>query len=158
MKDDIVSVRPQFGRNNLLLPGLAIYASPENLELRNKRLAAKTETEAEKHSSRYSGMVCFHFICFKATLRPFQLNLYFIDSKRIISPNLGYYCQQRQSMDYWEMACQSCIQKSRILGPRWCHWNVQAWTTNIRTKFRFGREAISCFCQSTKINHFIKYC
>ena len=81
MKDDIVSVRPQFGRNNLLLPGLAIYASPENLELRNKRLAAKTETEAEKHSSRYSGMVCFHFICFKATLRPFQLNLYFIVKK-----------------------------------------------------------------------------
>jgi large subunit ribosomal protein L9 len=57
MKDDIVSVRPEFGRNNLILPGLAIYASPDNLELRNKRLAAKTETEAEKHSSRYSGMV-----------------------------------------------------------------------------------------------------
>ncbi|CAH1111349.1 unnamed protein product [Psylliodes chrysocephalus] len=41
---DKVSVRPQFAYNNLLLPGLAVYASPENQE-KYKDLAINTDVK-----------------------------------------------------------------------------------------------------------------
>lgn len=59
MKNDVVSVRPNFGRTQLLLPGLAVYASQENLEklrlsLKDKK---KESEEAMKHSSRFAELV-----------------------------------------------------------------------------------------------------
>lgn len=32
IKGEIVTVRPNFAYNNLLLPGLAVYATPENVQ------------------------------------------------------------------------------------------------------------------------------
>lgn len=48
-----VSVRPNFGYERLLLPGLAVYASPENIE----KYATDQPSEKEKHSSVYALLV-----------------------------------------------------------------------------------------------------
>lgn len=65
MKGDVVSVRPNFGRTKLLLPGLAAYASPENLE--KLRLTLKDDTkethEVLTHSSRFAELVAKYFCC-----------------------------------------------------------------------------------------------
>ena len=56
MKNDVVKVRPNFGRTKLLLTGLAIYATPENLE----KLTSSPNTDTKevvKHSSRFSSLV-----------------------------------------------------------------------------------------------------
>lgn len=58
MKDEVVSVRPNFGRSKLLMPGLAMYASPENLEKLKERLRQSNSTaEPLAHSSRYAELV-----------------------------------------------------------------------------------------------------
>lgn len=48
-KGEQVSVKPNFAYERLLLPKLAVYASPENLELMKNNLY-QTNNE-EKHSS-----------------------------------------------------------------------------------------------------------
>lgn len=68
LKDDVVTVRPNFGRTELLLPGLAVYASPENLEkLEKSKENAENTGEKEKnaplqHSSRFAELVTQIFI------------------------------------------------------------------------------------------------
>ena len=58
LKNDVVTVRPNFGRAKLLLPGLALYASPENLEaLKQELLSSNKTVESSKHSSRFSELV-----------------------------------------------------------------------------------------------------
>ena len=60
LKNDVVSVRPNFGRSKLLLPGLAVYASPENLEklkLDLKNFSGNESTELLLHSSRFAELV-----------------------------------------------------------------------------------------------------
>lgn len=60
LKNDVVSVRPNFGRTKLLLPGLAVYASPENLEKLKTDLQNSRETENIEpllHSSRFAELV-----------------------------------------------------------------------------------------------------
>ena len=53
-----MSVRPNFGRNKLLLPGLAVYASPENLEALKRELSSENRAvEPLTHSSRFSELV-----------------------------------------------------------------------------------------------------
>lgn len=62
LKNDIVSVRPSFGRSKLLLQGLAVYASPENLEKLKSELEKANNgdnTQALEHSSRYAELVVF---------------------------------------------------------------------------------------------------
>jgi len=55
LKGDLVSVRPFFGRNKLLMPGLAMYASPENLKkLREQEPGAGDVQQERQHSSRFS--------------------------------------------------------------------------------------------------------
>lgn len=53
-KGDVVSLRPNEAYNNLLLPGLAVYKTPENI-------AKYTKTEQDKdeilHSSPYAQRV-----------------------------------------------------------------------------------------------------
>lgn len=58
-----VSVRPEYAYNELLLPGLAVYASPENAErFEDKDAALKTEN----HSSPTAPLVIYY--SFFATL------------------------------------------------------------------------------------------
>jgi len=54
MKGDVVSVRPHFGRHKLLLQGLAIYASPENLKKFAGQKSGENIKQEFKHSSRFS--------------------------------------------------------------------------------------------------------
>lgn len=55
LKNDVVSVRPNFGRTKLLSPGLAIYASPENLEKLKTELEKSSENvQSMLHSSRFA--------------------------------------------------------------------------------------------------------
>lgn len=51
---DKVSLRPQFAYNNILLPGLGVYASPENLEKYKDHIVK----EEERHSSPNALLVC----------------------------------------------------------------------------------------------------
>lgn len=59
LKNDVVTVRPNFGRTELLLRGLAVYASPENLEklTKWKELENKGESALLLHSSRFAELV-----------------------------------------------------------------------------------------------------
>lgn len=61
LKNDVVTVRPNFGRTELLLRGLAVYASPENLEkLKKSKELDKSENEKNApllHSSRFAELV-----------------------------------------------------------------------------------------------------
>ncbi|XP_050082929.1 39S ribosomal protein L9, mitochondrial [Anopheles aquasalis] len=50
-KGDVVSLKPNVAYNQLLLPGLAVYKTPENLA---KYAIEKDETEKEIHSSAYA--------------------------------------------------------------------------------------------------------
>ncbi|ETN60084.1 39S ribosomal protein L9, mitochondrial [Anopheles darlingi] len=50
-KGDVVSLKPNVAYNQLLLPGLAVYKTPENLA---KYATEKDETEKEIHSSAYA--------------------------------------------------------------------------------------------------------
>lgn len=52
---DKVSVRPFAGYDKLIVPGLAVYATPENIE---KYLDLSTSAEATIYSSKYSIKVC----------------------------------------------------------------------------------------------------
>lgn len=53
---DKVSVKPQFAYNNILLPGLGVYASPENLDKYKDHIVK----EEEQHSSPNALLVCQH--------------------------------------------------------------------------------------------------
>lgn len=56
---DRVTVRPNYAYNQLLLPGLGVYASPENIE---KYKNFEKKDEAEQHSSPTAQRVCMiHF-------------------------------------------------------------------------------------------------
>lgn len=61
LKNDVITVRPNFGRNKLLLPGLAVYASPENLKKLKEELANTNSQENADalivHSSRFAELV-----------------------------------------------------------------------------------------------------
>ena len=57
MKGDVVSVRPHFGRNKLLMQGLAMYASPENLKKFAEQKSGEDIKQEVKHSSRFSELV-----------------------------------------------------------------------------------------------------
>lgn len=58
LKNDVVSVRPNFGRYKLLLPGLAVYASPENLESLKRELSSENRVvEPLTHTSRFAELV-----------------------------------------------------------------------------------------------------
>ncbi len=61
MKNDIVSVRPNFGRTKLLLPGLAVYASPENLKKLQETLADSKGKVDFAFSSPHSELVDTYF-------------------------------------------------------------------------------------------------
>lgn len=52
-KGELVKVRPTFAYNKLLLPGLAVYATPENIEKYKPKKGEVTEIE-EVHSSQYA--------------------------------------------------------------------------------------------------------
>jgi len=54
LADEVVTVAANIGRNQLLLPGLAVYASPENLEKRKQRLSATDNDGKPMHSSIYA--------------------------------------------------------------------------------------------------------
>lgn len=65
LKNDIVSVRPNFARKHLLLNGLAVYASPENLEKLKLELAKRKEGNQEEllqNSSRFAELVIQKYI------------------------------------------------------------------------------------------------
>lgn len=49
-KGDVVSVKPRYAHNMLLLPGLAVYKTEKNLEKYKKD---SDQPEAEKHSSPF---------------------------------------------------------------------------------------------------------
>jgi len=53
MKGDVVTVRPHFGRQKLLMQGLAVYASSENLKKFADQKSSGDRQEL-KHSSRFS--------------------------------------------------------------------------------------------------------
>jgi large subunit ribosomal protein L9 len=53
-RGDEVSVRPNFAYNKLLLPGLAVYPTPEN---KTKYLSTEDATSDELHSSPYAERV-----------------------------------------------------------------------------------------------------
>merc|ERR1711928_37645 len=53
MKGDVVTVRPHFGRRKLLMQGLAVYASSENLKKFADQKSSGDRQEL-KHSSRFS--------------------------------------------------------------------------------------------------------
>ncbi|KAJ8949918.1 hypothetical protein NQ318_007626 [Aromia moschata] len=55
---DRVSVRPQFAYYNLLLPGLAIYASPENLEKYKEYLGKQEEIRYSSANALLVGSFC----------------------------------------------------------------------------------------------------
>lgn len=57
LADEVVTVAANIGRNQLLLPGLAVYASPENLEKRKQRLSATDNDGKPMHSSIYAELV-----------------------------------------------------------------------------------------------------
>lgn len=52
-KGDIINVRPTFAYNKLLLPGLAVYVTPENIE-KFKPKAGEVTHQEEKHSSQFA--------------------------------------------------------------------------------------------------------
>ncbi|XP_046650898.1 39S ribosomal protein L9, mitochondrial-like [Daphnia pulicaria] len=55
LKNEIVTVRPNFGRFKLLASGLAVYASPENLEKLKKDLEnSDNKVQTTLHSSRFA--------------------------------------------------------------------------------------------------------
>lgn len=54
-KGEIVKVRPNFAYKGLLLPGLAAYVTPENIE--KYKLKEGEQGEEEKHSSQYAQRV-----------------------------------------------------------------------------------------------------
>lgn len=54
---DLVSVKPHFGRQNLILPKLAVYASPENLEKYADLIEARKTSTKTKFSSLYVYLV-----------------------------------------------------------------------------------------------------
>lgn len=56
-KGDVVSLKPNVAYNQLLLPGLAVYKTPENL---SKYAVEKDDTEKEIHSSAYAQRVSKH--------------------------------------------------------------------------------------------------
>lgn len=56
-KGEIVTVRPNFAYNKLLLTDLAAYATPENIE--KYGVKEGEESEEEKHSSPYAQRVSF---------------------------------------------------------------------------------------------------
>lgn len=47
---DKVSVRPSYAYNKLLLSGLAVYASPENIE----KYASKSDAQGQRYSSPFA--------------------------------------------------------------------------------------------------------
>ncbi|XP_054711538.1 39S ribosomal protein L9, mitochondrial-like [Uloborus diversus] len=51
---DVISVQAEFGRNSLLLPRKALYATPENIE--KYGVIKKTRPERSKYSSIHSGV------------------------------------------------------------------------------------------------------
>lgn len=52
-KGDVVSVKPRKGYNELLLPGLATYSTPENIE-KYRPKEGEVVQEEEKHSSAHA--------------------------------------------------------------------------------------------------------
>lgn len=52
-KGDLVSVRPLYAYNKLLLPGLAVYDTPEN-QLKYKKTETSTVTNEKVYSSRFA--------------------------------------------------------------------------------------------------------
>lgn len=70
-KWDIVSVPPVYAQLNLILPGLAIYASPENLALRERCKEEKTVT-GPTYSSPYASL----------TIRLLQSRVYSLSMNR----------------------------------------------------------------------------
>lgn len=55
LKGDVVSVRPNFGRYQLLLPKLAVYSTPENL-LKYQKSPEDADVSQSSHSSLYAGL------------------------------------------------------------------------------------------------------
>lgn len=65
LKNEVVTVRPNFGRFKLLASGLAVYASPENLEKLKKDLENSDNTvQTTLHSSRFAELVLSHYCCY----------------------------------------------------------------------------------------------
>lgn len=61
-KGERISVRPKYAYNELLLPGKAVYASPENLE---KYKEAMSNVSKAEHSSPTASLVisdCYAFM------------------------------------------------------------------------------------------------
>ena len=84
MKGDVVTVRPHFGRQKLLMQGLAVYASPENLKKFADQKSSGDRQEL-KHSSRFSELV-FHQTNWNITV--FNCYNIFSDKERACSPSL----------------------------------------------------------------------
>lgn len=58
-KGETVSMRPNVAYQKLLLPGLAVYASPENIQ---KYSQMEVHDDEEKHSSQFAQRVNFCYI------------------------------------------------------------------------------------------------
>lgn len=58
-KGEIVNVAPNFAYNKLLIPGLASYVTPENIEKYSK-VAEEGDDDEEKHSSQFAQRVSFN--------------------------------------------------------------------------------------------------
>lgn len=56
-KGEIVKVKPNFAYNNFILPGIAAYVTPENIEKYSRK---GDEDDDEKHSSQYAQRVSHH--------------------------------------------------------------------------------------------------
>lgn len=54
-KGEVVKLRPNYAYNHLLLPGLADYVTPENIEKYKPKLGE--DNEEEKHSSQFAQRV-----------------------------------------------------------------------------------------------------
>lgn len=77
-KGDVVSVRPNFAYNKLLLPGLAVYKTEENMALYTK---TEDEKKTVHHSSAFAQRVCI-CICIRVFIIYLQTLLMYSDFHR----------------------------------------------------------------------------
>lgn len=68
-KGEIVNISPTYAYNKLLLPGIAVYVTEQNIEKYVK--TAADLPDAEKHSSQFAQRVC----CFNVSCNLKRLDL-----------------------------------------------------------------------------------
>lgn len=67
-KGDVVSLKPTFVYNKLLLPGLAVYKTEENIAKYAKKSTEKVELQhSSPYAQRVSSYLCM-YICMQVTI------------------------------------------------------------------------------------------